>query len=121
MHNLNVLFALSEAALMSGLKVYPRHFVFGPLIGCLYVVTSWAMVHQWNKPENGPQYIYFFFDTTLPGYTTTIALLVLLAVLATFYGIFCVCDQILAGLGSSVWTHAAFVAAICSLVMRFRD
>ena len=121
MHNMNVLFALSETALMGGLKVYPRHFVFGPVIGCLYVVISWAMIHQWNKPEYGPQFIYFFFDTTLPGYTTTIALLALLTVLATFYGIFCACDQILGAIGGSALAHTAFVAAVCSVVMRFRD
>lgn len=121
MHNMNALFALTETAFMGGLKVYPQHFVFGPLVGCLYVMFSWAMVHRWNKREHGPQFIYFFFDTTLPGYTTTIALLILLSVLAAFYGIFCACDVILAALGSNVWTHSVFVAAICSVVMRFRD
>lgn len=118
---MNVLFALSEVALMSGLKVHPRHFAFGPIVGCFYVIFSWSAVHLWNKPEHGPQFIYFFFDTTLPGFFPTMAILVLLAVLATFYGIFCVCDVILAALGSGVIAHVSFVAVICSLVMRFRD
>ena len=120
MHNMNVLFALCEAALMGGLEVQWSHFAFGPIIGCFYVIFSWAMVMQWN-PKNGVQYIYFFFDTTLPGYTCTISVLVLLAVLTVFYGIFCACDQILAVSGKSLWAHATFVAVICSAFMRFRD
>uniref|UniRef100_A0A7S3L2B7 Uncharacterized protein n=1 Tax=Amphora coffeiformis TaxID=265554 RepID=A0A7S3L2B7_9STRA len=120
MHNINVLFALAEAALLGGVKVQWSHFAFAPLVGCLYVIFSWAMVMQWN-PKNGAQYIYFFMDTTLPGYTSTIAMLMLLAVLTTFYAIFCVGDQFLAVSGQTVWTHATYVAAICSTVMRFGD
>ena len=118
---MNVLFALSESFLMGGLGVQWSHFCFGPLVGTGYVLFSWAMTAQWNKPEYGPQFIYFFFDTTLPGYTTTIALLALLTVLTVFYGIFCACDPILAFLGKGIMTNIAFVAAICSAVMRFRD
>ena len=121
MHNMNALFALSEIALMGGVGVRWSHFAVSPLIGIAYVCGSWLMVWNWNKPEYGPQYIYWFFDTTLPGYTTTIALLTLLAVLMVFFGIFCTCDQILEILGKNVFTHAAFVAAISASVMRFRD
>ena len=121
MHNMNALFAVSEAALFGGLDVKWSHFAFGPLVGAAYVLFSWIMVHQWNKPEHGPQYIYFFFDTTLPGYKTTIALLLLLLTLTIFYGIFWICDEILVLLGKSVWTHSAFVAVVCGAVMRFKD
>lgn len=119
MHNINVFFALSEAALMGGLRVHWSHFAFAPLVGAFYVLFSWAMVMQWN-PQNGAQYIYFFFDTTLPGYTCTISLLVLLAVLTVFYGIFCAFEQVLSTV-KSVWTHASFVTAVCAMVMRFDD
>ena len=120
MHNMNVLFALMEAALLGGVKVRWNHFAYAPLVGSLYVIFSWAMVMQWN-PKNGAQYIYFFMDTTLPGYTSTIAILILLTVLTIFYGIFCFGDVLLSVSGPTIWTHLTYVAAICSAVMRFQD
>jgi hypothetical protein len=121
MHNMNALFALSEASFLGGLQIPLRHFSFAPLVGALYLLFSWFMVFQWNTRDKGPQYIYFFFDTTLPGYTTTIALLVLVTVLTLFFCIFCLCDEILELLGKHVLTHFLFVAIISAAVMRFQD
>lgn len=121
MHNMNALFALCEVALLGGLKIPWAHFPFPPLIGALYLLFSWITVFQWNVREHGPQYLYFFFDTTLPGYTTTIALLLLVFVLSLFFCIFCVCDEILEALGKNVFTHGLFVVLVSACVMRFRD
>lgn len=121
MHNMNALFALTEASLLGGLQIPLRHFSFAPLVGALYLLFSWAMVFQWNTRDKGPQFIYFFFDTTLPGYTTTIALLMLVVVLTVFFCIFCICDEILDALGKNVLTHSLFVALISASVMRFED
>jgi len=120
MHNANVLFAATEVALLGGVPVWPRYLVFAPLVGCAYVLFSWLMVHSWNTPDKGPQFIYFFFDTTL-GLDATKALLVLLLVLVAFYALFCGAEQLLQWLGSSLVAHVGFVAVVCSLTMRFRD
>jgi hypothetical protein len=121
MHNLNVLAALTECFLLSGLPVRWSEAALAPLWGCAYVVFSWNMVYAWNERRHGPQFIYFFFDTTLPGYTCSLALLALLLVLLIFYSAFCTADVIFAYLDGGVWTRLLFVAVWCSMVMRFSD
>jgi len=121
MHNLNVVLALTETCVLSGRAVTPGHAALAPLYGIVYVLFSWGMVHRWNEKRHGPQFIYFFFDTTLPGYTVTKVLLVLLAVLMLFFGIFCVAAALLRYLDGGLLTHVLFVAAVSSTVMRFRD
>eukprot|EP00978_Attheya_sp_CCMP212_P037104 scaffold172925_cov56-Attheya_sp.AAC.1 len=70
---------------------------------------------------SGPQFIYFFLDTTL-GYTTSYAILALLAILMAVYGIFGTIDHILVQyLGGGFLTHLTVVVALASLVCRFRD
>jgi hypothetical protein len=121
MHNLNVLAALTESFLLSGLPVRWSEAALAPLWGCAYVVFSWNMVYAWNERRHGPQFIYFFFDTTLPGYTCSFALVALLLVLLIFYSAFCTADVILAYMDGGVWTRVLFVAVWSSMVMRFSD
>lgn len=120
MHNLNVVLAVVEVALLGGLPVDFRFFSLAPLVGCAYVVFSWAMVGQWNTPEAGPQFIYFFFDTTL-GVRHTLALILLFMVLMVDYGVFCLAERLLQWLDGGMLTHAAFGMAVSASVMRFRD
>jgi len=120
MHNMNVLFALSESALLGGLPVLLKHASVGPIVGCLYVAFSWCMTGYWNEKKHGPQFIYFFFDTTL-GVRATLALVALLAVLMLFYGTFVVAERILQIVDGGLPAHVLFVAFVCSQTMRFRD
>ena len=122
MHNMNAVFALSEACLLSGLPVRWSDAALAPLWGVAYVLFSWAMTHRWNDVrQHGPQFIYFFFDTTLPGYMVTKALLLLLFVQMVFYGLFCSASALLTWLDGGVATHVLFVVVAASMVMRFRD
>jgi hypothetical protein len=121
MHNCNVLVALTESYLLSGLPVRWSEATVAPLWGCIYVIFSWNMVYAWNERRHGPQFIYFFLDTTLPGYTCSIALVALLVVLLTFYAVFCTAHDLLVYLNGGIAMHFLFVAVWCSLVMRFRD
>jgi hypothetical protein len=122
MHNMNVIFALTETAMLGGLPVRWRDVSLGPLVGCAYVVFSWSMSCSWNDKKYGPQFIYFFFDTTLPGYTHSIALAVLLLVLMIFYAFFASTEAVLEMILPFGWpAHAAFVLALSSTMMRFRD
>jgi hypothetical protein len=121
MHNMNVVFALTESCILSGLPVRWSDAALAPLWGVLYVLFTWFMIHRWNDPEHGPQFIYFFFDTTLPGYTPTKILLLLFSVLMFFYGIFCSTNALLGFLDGGLLTHFLFLGVISSLVMRFRD
>uniref|UniRef100_A0A7S1VSZ3 Uncharacterized protein n=1 Tax=Grammatophora oceanica TaxID=210454 RepID=A0A7S1VSZ3_9STRA len=121
MHNANVLIALTEIALLGGLPLRFSEMALAPLYGILYVVFSWSMRSRWAAPENGPQFLYFFFDTT-QGWTTSIALIVLLVVLLVFYVVMALSIRTLNLLGgeSLLW-HLAYIVGVCSLVCRVRD
>ena len=104
MHNLNAVMALTEACLLSGMPVRWSEAALAPLWGCLYVIFTWSIAFQWNDPKHGPQYFYYFFDTTLPGYTCSIALVLLLTVLLMFNPSFWVGEVVLTYLGGGIWT-----------------
>jgi hypothetical protein len=120
MHNMNVVMATTEIALLGGLPVQWSHVSLAPLVGCAYVVWSWNVPHIWNAPEHGPQFIYFFLDTTL-GSTASLALVALLVVLMIFYSLMVAAESILDLAGGGPLAHGLFVAVVCGSVMRFRD
>jgi hypothetical protein len=121
MHNVNSVYAVTELALTGGLPVRCNELSLLPLYGVVYVIFSWSMTMSWNEPSAGPQFIYFFFDTTLPGYKPTLALLALLSALLVIFGILCMCEQILALIDGGLLAHLAFCLVIFGGVMRFRD
>jgi len=122
MHNSNVLMAVSELALLGGIGIRLEDMVFGTLLGCLYTLFMWCMTNSWGvKKEDGPQYIYFFCDTTLPGLRPTQSLIGLMGVLSIFMVLFASAGAVLAILPGGFITHLLFVVIICGSVMRFRD
>jgi hypothetical protein len=118
-HNANVMMALTESFLLGGIPVRIRYIAVAPMLGILYVLFTWYRMNSW-KPTEGPQFIYFFFDTTL-GIKTTLALLVLLLVMMMFYTIFAMAHSLLPILGGSLVFHISFVTVVCAIVCRFRD
>lgn len=119
MHNLNVALAMGELALGGGLPVYREHLSLAPLVGMSYVVFTWWMAERWH-PSSGPQFIYFFLDTTL-GWLVDGVLLALLLVLMTAYSVFCWSEQLLTWLDGGLALHMGFAVVVCGSVMRFRD
>eukprot|EP00563_Minutocellus_polymorphus_P020273 CAMPEP_0197719436 /NCGR_PEP_ID=MMETSP1434-20131217/3191_1 /TAXON_ID=265543 /ORGANISM="Minutocellus polymorphus, Strain CCMP3303" /LENGTH=304 /DNA_ID=CAMNT_0043304185 /DNA_START=183 /DNA_END=1094 /DNA_ORIENTATION=+ len=93
-HNLNVIFVIAEVALLGGLPVVMSHVAISPMVGLAYIIFAWAMANRLGEEGSGPQYLYFFLDTTL-GWTTTKALVALLLVLLIFYVAFSVIDDVL--------------------------
>lgn len=77
------------------------------------------MISRWIP--GSAQFIYFFFDTTLGVKFMAIALLSLLAILMTFYGLFGAFDQALTHLQGGPIVHALAVILVSSVVCRFRD
>jgi hypothetical protein len=118
-HNANVMMALTESFLLGGIPVRIRYIAVAPMLGILYVLFSWYRMKSW-KPTEGPQFIYFFFDTTL-GIKTTLVLLVLLLVMMIFYTIFAMAYAILPSLGGNFLFHLLFVIGVCATLCRFRD
>jgi len=147
MHNANSVYVLLEVALLGGLPVRFEEISLAPLFGVCYVLFTWFMTHRWTDPEHGPQFIYYFMDTTM-GKVTSISLLALLCALLVFYFLFATAhiglDQlsnysnkyVAVGISEQqennadatvpsspvlLVGHVCFVTAIASLVCRFRD
>ena len=125
MHNANVILVLIELSLLGGLPIHFSLFPVSPLYGITYVVfLAWGMTNRWADPKKyGPQFIYFFFDTTL-GTATTVALVVLLVVLMVCYVMVAtVVPFVLETLGGrwGVIVHVLLVGVLASGVCRFRD
>ena len=118
-HNVNVVMALSEVALLGGLPVKMSHISLSVLFGVAYVVFTWSIVNLWN-PQTGPAFIYIFMDTTL-GAFATIALYALVGALMVFYGIFSGVEWLLELSASGLLGHIAFVVLLCMLVCKVRD
>ena len=122
-HNANVMMALTEQALLGGLPVRWELVSFINLLGCAYTLFLWNVNCSWgiDVTKHGPQFLYFFYDTTLPGFFPSGALLTLIAVLLVFYGLFVSTGSILNMLPGGLVTHVLFVLVVSSAVMRFRD
>ena len=119
-HNVNVALAMAEVSLWGGIPVRLGDLSLSVLFGCCYILFAWTMRNWWN-PAAGPQFLYFFMDTSL-GYATTMALAALCAVLVTFYGLFCSLQTTLEYLGgSSALAHILSWFMVCALVVRVRD
>lgn len=121
MHNMNVLMAVTECFFLSGMPVRWSDCSLAPLWGCVYVVFAWSISTSWVRREDGPQFLYFFFDTTVPGFTPSIALVFLLIVLLTFYGLFCSAEELTHYLGSGLAARFGLGGLLCFGVMRFKD
>ncbi len=119
-HNANSIFCFVEIGLLGGMPVRSSDVSVAVLFGIVYQLYSWAMMHRWSKPEDGPQFIYPFFDTTL-GVTTSLCLLGLLATLGTVYTLVALADQIVAHAGGSVIQHLSVILMLVLLFCRFRD
>ena len=93
MHNANIAMCACEMFFAST-DIEISHLGLAPLFGCVYVFFSWARASR-IKPEAGPQYLYDFFDTTLPLKEVLTNYIGVLCVLVFFYAIVCVISWIL--------------------------
>jgi len=119
-HNANVVMALTEVGLLGGLPVRFSDTAVAALWGVIYVIWAWAMRFSW-LPSGDPQFLYFFLDTTLPGYTPSICLLILITILLVFYTLFVFVDDIMILFGGGPAVHTVVILATSSIVCRFRD
>jgi hypothetical protein len=117
MHNANSIYALSEMAIFGGLPMSVSHISIPCLVGCLYVFFAWGTCRVHGKPSDGPQYIYFFMDTTLER-TTTIALAALVTTLVASFGVFIGIQSFVNLIGGNLLTNTLCAALMSSLVVR---
>jgi hypothetical protein len=111
-----------EVALLGGLPVRWSYVSFGPLIGCTYILFTWSMACHWvDVTKSGPQFIYFFMDTTLPGHLPTYGIVDFLGAFLVSFGIFSSATSILGILPGSFVAHVLFAVGVCLATMRLRD
>jgi hypothetical protein len=119
MHNVNSAFALTEMTLLGGLPIFLSHSSLPFIVGALYVIFSWSACGFYGKPSDGPQYIYWFFDTTLEK-TTTIAIMALTGTLVASFGIFLGLDAFVTWVGGDPVINILIAVFFSSLVIRSR-
>lgn len=120
-HNCNTIFSLTEVSLLGGIPVQLSHLSLAMAFGALYIVFTWFMgawYYPQNRTEDGPQYLYWFMDTTLER-TTTISLLALLVALIASFGVFVGVNVLIEAVEGTVIAHSIFVIVLTSLTCRF--
>ena len=87
-HNWNSIFVLTETALLGGIPVCLHHISLATGFGVCYMLFTWITgKYYFGSPTVGPQYLYFFMDTTL-GKITTYAMVGLLFAMTMLYLLF---------------------------------
>jgi len=119
-HNANIIASLLEVGVLGRIAVRWEDVVIAPAYGCIYVLFMWSLKDHLVESKE-PQFIYFFFDTTL-GRTWSISVLLgLLAILLVFYSVFTLVDDILLWMGGGIVTNAVMVGTFASIFCRFKD
>lgn len=130
-HNCNSIFALLEVTLLGGMSVEFTHLSLATFVCVIYISFTWIMARLYfgNKTV-GPQYIYWFLDTTLEQ-TTTIALVALTVALMVFFVLFSVVVGMVLGSTNteedgassppSLVLNLAFLVIGTFLVCRFKN
>jgi len=134
-HNSNSILSLMEVAVLGGIPVCLDHLAYAILFGCFYMIFTWCtgIYYHGNQTTIGPQYIYFFMDTTL-GAITSYAILGLLIALTTCFVLFSWSIQLLDYMNNnstgeigngegedSLFINIGFVLVGTFVVCRFRD
>ena len=119
-HNLNVLAALMEVGVLGSIPIRLNDIAVAPLWCIVYVFFTWFMTHRLVKSSE-PQFVYFFFDTTLGAKTNCFVLVTLMVVQAIFYLLFTILDDILMHLDKGLQFNIVIVILAASVSCRFRD
>jgi hypothetical protein len=115
-HNCNSIFSLLEVTLLGGIPVSLHHITLPIFVGCIYMILTWILGILYyfnsstlnntkgkntkgnntntNKVVVGPQYIYFFMDTSM-GIMTTYCMIGLLLAMMIIYILFSLVIKIL--------------------------
>lgn len=119
-HNFNVIVTVMEVGVLGHMPIRIEDAMIAPIYGCVYIVFMWALKdHLADNKE--PQFVYFFFDTTLGKKWSVSVLLGLLSMLMFFYLVFTLLDDLLVFMDGGVRTNAITISALAAIFCRFRD
>lgn len=119
-HNANILSSLFELGVLGRLPVRLIDWPVAPVFGIVYLLFSWSIIHSLH-PSGAPQFVYFFFDTTLSKKWTIGVMLVLLSVLLFAYVTFAIIGDVLLFFNGGLVVNCVSMVAFGSLFCRFRD
>ncbi len=122
-HNANIIASFMEVALLGRIPVRLSEIPFAPMWGIAYIFFTWFITHRLTD-SGEPQFVYFFFDTTLGPKVNCLVLITLMVVQAIFYFLFTVIDDVLHHLGGGdggLYFNLLAVALMGSFSCRFRD
>ncbi len=124
-HNCNSIWILLEATLLGGPPVKFSHISIAFATGAVYILFTWTMaVVYFGNRHIGPQYIYWFLDTTL-GKTTTIAIVGLTVAMSTYFALFSLAVSTFLGGGDdttlNLVKNVAFWVLGTHLVCKFKQ
>lgn len=83
-HNFNVIVSLIEVGILGRIPMRLDYTPLAVLFGSFYVLHTWNMTHRWLQSKD-PQFVYFFFDTTLDKKTVVFVLVALLCTMILFH------------------------------------
>ena len=119
-HNLNIIATLTEVGVLGKIPIRLEDCLVAPVFGIVYLIFMWSL--RYRLAENkSPQFIYFFFDTTIGKKWTMSVLVGLLTILMFFFLIFTLVDDILLWFDGGIVTHVVLTVGFASLFCRFRD
>jgi len=119
-HNGNVIASLAEVGILGRIPVRIDYTPLAVVFGCVYVLFTWNMTHRWLHSKD-PQFVYFFFDTTLDKKVVVFVLAALLFTMILFHCMFFSVAALINHLDGGVLLNTFLVAGVASFFCRFRD
>jgi len=119
-HNGNIIVSLTEVAILGRIPVRIDYIPLSVLFGSVYVLHTWNMTHRW-LPSKEPQFVYFFFDTTLDKKIIIFVLAALLCIMMVFHCMFTSVTVLFDYFDGSLPCNALVVVSVASCFCRFRD
>jgi len=119
-HNGNVIASLVEVGLLGRIPMRIDYTPLAVVFGAFYVLQTWAMTHRWLQSKD-PQFVYFFFDTTLDKKVVVFVLAALLFTMILFHCMFFSVAALINHLDGGVLLNTFLVAGVASFFCRFRD
>ena len=119
-HNGNIIVAFTEVAILGRIPMLLTYMPLGVLYGAIYILHSWNMTHRW-LPSGEPQFVYFFFDTTLDKNIVVLVLFALLCIITLFYCISVSVSSLVTYFDGGILSNILLVVSIALGFCRFRD
>merc|ERR1719384_3100467 len=119
-HNANILASFLEVAVLGRIPVRLTEIPFAPLWGIAYIFFTWIITHRLVDCGE-PQFVYFFFDTTLGAKVNCAVIMALMVVQLVFFFLFSILDDVVHYVGGGLGFNLVVVLGVGSLCCRFRD